>query len=88
MAGRDEKSLPGMPTPHLSHKAAILAAWEEIREREKQMPEAPYKDLEELKAAILGYEEGKWQRLKRASFAGANWTYGGESIQTAWKGHT
>lgn len=51
MVGRDEKSLPGKPMPRLSYKAAVLAAWEEVREREKQQPEAVRIDLETIKAA-------------------------------------
>ena len=54
MAGNNDKSLPGRPNPRLSYKAAVWTALEELREREKQMPEAPYKDYEQLKAAILG----------------------------------
>lgn len=61
MDGNHEKSLPGKPMPRLSYKATVLAAWEEMREREKQQPEAPYKDLEDLKAYILGKEEDLWE---------------------------
>ena len=49
MVVRDGKSLPGKPMPHLSYKAAVLAAWEELREREKQQPEAVRIDSEERK---------------------------------------
>ena len=52
-AGRDEKSLPGRPNPRLSYKAAVWAALEEMREREKQQPEAVHIDLEKLKTTIL-----------------------------------
>ena len=61
MVGRDEKSLPGKPMPRLSYKAAVLAAWEEQREREKQQPEAPRIALDALKAAIMGKEVNLWE---------------------------
>lgn len=61
MAGRDEKSLPGKPMPRLSYKAAVWAALEELREREKQMPEAVRIDAEELKAAFPGKEVNLWE---------------------------
>lgn len=61
MAGRDEKSLPGKPMPHLSYKAAVLAAWEDLREREKQQPEAVRIDSEELKAVFPGKEVNLWE---------------------------
>ena len=54
MGGNNDKTLPGRPNPRLSYKAAVWAAFEEMREREKQMTEAAYKDYEELKAAVLG----------------------------------
>lgn len=61
MVGNNDKALPGRPNPRLSYKAAVLEAWEEQREREKQMSEAVRVDSEELKAVFLGKEVNLWE---------------------------